>query len=226
LRSYRIGPVAKRLRDAVTRPVDALTLLLSVLPRVSESPDDLAKAIEVLGAAKAELEEVPKRYEAAAAESVRRSLGVAEAADRGLRGICDIWLAAIPRGIRDQLRANRDDPRPGALLERMAIRYESDDQLLQSLCSLVSDARPARWEDSTPATFARTFDDTVRRIEAAAIEAAVETDLSRDERMAMAGLGQGRLRAVLGMLSAVVGSTEARRLAQATLEELGKGVRS
>jgi hypothetical protein len=108
----------------------------------------------------------------------------------------------------------------------MAIRYESDDQLLQSLCSLVSDARPARWEDSTPATFARTFDDTVRRIEAAAIEAAVETDLSRDERMAMAGLGQGRLRAVLGMLSAVVGSTEARRLAQATLEELGKGVRS
>lgn len=225
-RSYRISPSAKRLRDAVTRPTDALTLLLSSLPRATDCPNDLAKVINLITAAKGELEEVPKKYEAAAAESIRRSLGVAEASDRGLRGICDVWLAAIPLSIREQLRANRDDPRPGALLERMAIRYETDDQLLQSLCSLVSEARPSRWEDSTPAVFARTFDDTVRRIEAAAIDAAVETDLSKAERAAMAGLGQGRLRAVLGMLSSVVGTEEATRLAKETLRELGKGVHS
>jgi hypothetical protein len=162
----------------------------------------------------------------AAAEAVRRSLGVAEAVDRGLRSTCDVWLAAIPRSIREQLKANRDDPRPGALVERMMIRYETDDQLLQSLCSLVSDTRPARWEDTTPAVFARTFDDTVRRIEAAAVEAAVETKLSDDEKMSMARLGQARLRAVLGMLSDVVGKDEAARLAQQTIQELGKRARA
>jgi hypothetical protein len=147
-------------------------------------------------------------------------------ADRGLRSICDLWLAAIPNSIRDRLKANRDDPRPGALIERMAIRYETDDQLLQSLCSLVSDTRPARWEDTTPAVFARTFDDTVRRIEAAAVEAAVETKLSDEEKLSMARLGQARLRAVLGMLSDVVGNDEASRLAQQTIQELGKRARA
>ena len=146
--------------------------------------------------------------------------------DRGLRSICDVWVGAIPASIRERLKANRDDARPGALIERMLIRYETDDQLLQSLCSLVSDTRPTRWEDATPAIFARTFDDTVRRIEAAAVEAAVEATLSDEEKMSMAGLGQARLRAVLGMLSTVVGKEEAARLAKQTIEELGKRARA
>jgi hypothetical protein len=226
LKTYRISPAAKKLRDAVNQPGDALVLLLNAMPRAVEQVSDLEKAVEAIRAAKSELEEVPKRFEMAAAEAVRRSLGVAESFDRGLRGICDIWLAAIPQSIRDRLKANRDDPRPGALVERMMIRYETDDQLLQSLCSLVSDTRPARWEDTTPAVFARTFDDTVRRIEAAAVEAAVETKLSNDEKMSMARLGQARLRAVLGMLSDVVGKDEAARLAQQTIQELGKRARA
>lgn len=225
-KTYRISPATKRLRDAVNQPGDALVLLLSAMPRAVGQSTDLEKAVEAIRSAKAELEEVPKRFELAAAEAIRRSLGVAEVADRGLRSICDLWLAAIPNSIRDRLKANRDDPRPGALIERMAIRYETDDQLLQSLCSLVSDTRPARWEDTTPAVFARTFDDTVRRIEAAAVEAAVETKLSADEKLSMARLGQARLRAVLGMLSDVVGNDEASRLAQQTIQELGKRARA
>lgn len=226
LKTYRISPAAKKLRDAVNQPGDALVLLLNAMPRAVGQSADLDKAVEAIRAAKAELEEVPKRFEMAAAEAVRRSLGVADVADRGLRSICDIWLAAIPQSIREQLKANRDDPRPGALVERMMIRYETDDQLLQSLCSLVSDTRPARWEDTTPAVFARTFDDTVRRIEGAAVEAAVETKLTDEEKMSMARLGQARLRAVLGMLSDVVGKDEASRLAQQTIQELGKRVRA
>jgi hypothetical protein len=226
LKTYRISPAAKKLRDAVNQPGDALVLLLNAMPRAVGQAGDLERAVEAIRAAKSELEEVPMRFELAAAEAVRRSLGVADVADRGLRSICDIWLAAIPRSIRDQLKANRDDPRPGALVERMMIRYETDDQLLQSLCSLVSDTRPARWEDTTPAVFARTFDDTIRRIEAAAVEAAVETKLSDEEKMSMARLGQARLRAVLGMLSDVVGKDEAARLAQQTIQELGKRARA
>jgi hypothetical protein len=74
--------------------------------------------------------------------------------------------------------------------------------------------------------FARTFDDTVRRIEAAAVEAAVETRLADDEKKSMARLGQARLRAVLGMLSDVVGKDEAARLAHETIQELGKRSRA
>jgi hypothetical protein len=68
--------------------------------------------------------------------------------------------------------------------------------------------------------FARSFDDTVRRIEGAAVEAAVETKLSDSEKVSMARLGQARLRSVLGMLSDVVGRNEAARLAQQTIQEL------
>ncbi len=226
LKTYRITPAAKKLRDAVNQPGDALVLLLNAMPRAVGQVSDLERAVDALRAAKAELEEVPKKFEMAAAEAVRRSLGVADVVDRGLRSICDVWINAIPRSIREQLKANRDDPRPGALVERMMIRYETDDQLLQSLCSLVSETRPARWEDTTPAVFARTFDDTVRRIEAAAVEAAVETKLAEDEKLSMARLGQARLRAVLGMLSDVVGKDEAARLAQQTIQELGKRARA
>jgi hypothetical protein len=226
IKTYRITPAAKKLRDAVHQPSDALVLLLSAMPRAVGHLGDLPKAVEAIRSAKSELEEVPKRFEMAAAEAVRRSLGVADIVDRGLRSVCDMWLGAIPKSIREQLKSNRDDPRPGALVERMSIRYETDDQLLQSLCSLVSDTRPARWEDTTPAVFARTFDDTVRRIEAAAVEAAVETRLADDEKKSMARLGQARLRAVLGMLSDVVGKDEASRLAQETVQELGKRTRA
>ena len=226
LKTYRITPAAKKLRDAVHQPSDALVLLLNAMPRAVGQVDDLPKAVEAIRSAKSELEEVPKRFEMAAAEAVRRSLGVADVVDRGLRSVCDVWLAAIPKSIREQLKANRDDSRPGALIERMSIRYETDDQLLQSLCSLVSETRPARWEDTTPAVFARTFDDTVRRIEAAAVEAAVETRLADDEKKSMARLGQARLRAVLGMLSDVVGKDEAARLAHETIQELGKRSRA
>ena len=226
LKTYRITAEAKKLRDAVHQQSDALVLLLNAIPRAVGHASDLPKAWEVLRAAKSELEEVPKKFEMAAAEAIRRSLGVADVNDRGLRGVCDVWMSAIPTSIRDRLKANRDDPRPGALIERMMIRYETDDQLLQSLCSLVSDTRPARWEDTTPAVFARTFDDTVRRIEAAAVEAAIETTLSDDEKLSMALLGQARLRAVLGMLSDVVGKDEAARLAQQTIQQLGKRARA
>ena len=226
LKTYRISGEAKKLRDAVYQQSDALVLLLNAMPRAVGHASDLPKAREVLRAVKSELEEVPKKFESAAAEAIRRSLGVADVSDRGLRGVCDVWMSAIPASIRDRLKANRDDPRPGALIERMMIRYESDDQLLQSLCSLVSDTRPARWEDTTPAVFARTFDDTVRRIEAAAVEAAIETNLSKDEKLSMARLGQARLRAVLGMLSEVVGKDEAARLAQETVQQLGKRARA
>ena len=226
LKTYRITPAAKKLRDAVSQSSDALVLLLNAMPRAVESAADLSRAIDILRSVKSELEEVPKRFEMAAAESVRRSLGVADIADRGLRNLCDVWFAAIPGSIRDRLKAERDDPRPGALLERMAIRYETDEQLLQSLCSLVTEARPARWEDTTPAVFGRAFDDTVRRIEAAAIEAATETKLTVEEKACMSTLGQGRLRAVLGMLTSVVGKAEAIRLASETIREMGRGVRS
>lgn len=220
LKTYRVSPAAKKLRDAVHHPGDALVLLLNAMPRAVGQVTDLDKAVDAIRAAKTELEEVPRRFEMSAAEAVRRSLGVADVADRGLRSICAIWLAAIPQSIREQLKANRDDPRPGALVERMMIQYESDDQLLQSLCSLVADTRPSRWEDTTPAVFARSFDDTVRRIEGAAVEAAVETKLSDSEKVSMARLGQARLRSVLGMLSDVVGRNEAARLAQQTIQEL------
>ena len=226
LKTYRITAAAKKLRDAVNQPSDALVLLLNAMPRAVGQSTDLVKAVNSIRAAKCELEEVPQKFEMAAAEAVRRSLGVAEVVDRGLRSVCDVWFAAIPLSIREQLKANRDDNRPGALLERMSIRYETDDQLLQSLCSLVSETRPTRWEDTTPAVFARTFDDTVRRIEAAAIEAAVETELTRDERNSMAALGQGRMRAVLGMLTAVVGREEATRLTNEAIRELGGGIRA
>jgi hypothetical protein len=226
LKTYRITPAAKKLRDAVNQPGDALVLLLNAMPRAVGYAADLEKAVEAIRAAKAELEEVPKRFEMAAADAVRRSLGVADVVDRGLRTICDVWIGAIPKSIREQLKANRDDPRPGALVDRMMIRYETDDQLLQSLCSIVSETRPARWEDTTPAVFARTFDDTVRRIEAAAVEAAVETKLTDDEKLSMAALGQARLRAVLGMLSDVVGRDEAARLAQDTINQLGRRVKA
>lgn len=225
LKTYRIAPSTKKLRDAINLPSDALVLLLTAMPRAVGCSDNLDRAPAALSRAKSELEEVPSRFEAAASEAIRRSLGVSDIADRGLRGVCDIWFAAIPKSIREKLKANRDDPRPGALLERMAIRYEGDDQLLHSLCSLVTDVRPSRWEDVTPAIFARTFDDTVRRIEAAAIDAAVEASLEPEECIAMARLGQGRLRAVLGMLTTVIGKAEAVRLANETVRELGNAPR-
>ncbi len=226
LKTYRISQAAKRLRDAVQKQGDALVLLLSAMPNAVGFGADLERTLDAVRAAKAELEEVPMRFEMAAAEAVRRSLGVAEVTDRGLRSLCDIWVQAIPSSIRDRLKANRDDPRPGALIERMLIRYETDEQLLHSLCSLVSDTRPTRWEDTTPAVFARTFDDTVRRIEAAAVEAAVEAELTSEEMMSMAGLAQARLRAVLGMLTTVVGRAEAARLANETIKELGNRERA
>lgn len=226
LKTYRISPEAKRLRDVVHQPADALVLLLNAMPRAVGQPNDLVEAYRALCEAKAILEKVPEQFEMAASEAVRRSLGVADIVDRGLRGACDVWISAIPQSIRERLKANRDDPRPGALIERMMIRYEGDRELLQSLCSLISDSRPARWEDTTPAVFARTFDETVRRIEAAAVEAAIEATLSDDEKDSMARLGQARLRAVLGMLSDVVGRTRAASLAQQTIDELGKRVRA
>ena len=109
----------------------------------------------------------------------------------------------------------RSSNAPGRLSSRFAFN-----------CSLVSETRPTRWEDTTPAVFARTFDDTVRRIEAAAIEAAVETNLTPEERNSMAALGQGRLRAVFGMLTSVVGKEEAARLANEAIRELGRGIKS
>ena len=43
--------------------------------------------------------------------------------------------------------------------------------------------------------------------------------------IAMARLGQGRLRAVLGMLTTVIGKAEAVRLANETVRELGNAPR-
>ena len=77
IKTYRISQAAKRLRDAVQKQGDALVLLLNAMPDAVGSAADLERAIEAIRSAKSELEEVPMRFEMAAAEAIRRSLGVA-----------------------------------------------------------------------------------------------------------------------------------------------------
>jgi hypothetical protein len=117
------------------------------------------KLVEEIKKWKTELEEIVNQYYSSASNTILATLQIEN--EDSIRDAGKKWLNILPKNLQSSL--NNDLSR--ALIERFSFPYDTDNNLLDSLSSLLIGKRIDRWDDSTITLFDREFKNQILRIE-------------------------------------------------------------
>jgi hypothetical protein len=207
--SEDVSKEALRFQKLLNGACDPVELIFNQLPdllgqKVSQ-PEKLMTGIEGI---KNELESVVSRHRKSALNSLQRVLGfVGNESEENLT-LAKKWTECFPENFIEQL----NDGVAKGLITRLAIDYEDDNTLLESLSSLLVGKPFSRWEDMTVAQFDRELTDVVHRVEETAL--CTQISLGRNT-LASAGLENlisGRIKELLARLVKIAGEEEADKI--------------
>ncbi|MBK7782278.1 MAG: hypothetical protein IPJ58_16190 [Ardenticatenia bacterium] len=136
--------------------------------------------------------------------ALRRLIMVPNAAETSLRELTAHWAQCFPTS----LGLSIGDGHAKGLLTRLGLTYNTDEQLLDSLSSLLVGKSIRRWDDGTVAQFERELETAIGRIE----DKALQTDLSVLGESAvdsLAALVCGRMQMMYDQLVRLVGRKRA-----------------
>lgn len=204
----RLSKQADAFRTTIVRVHDPVQLFFTELPRaLSISVDRTKQFLDAFKCCVEELENVAQTYTEQAIRIVESSLSVGS--DRNdacsVREMARQWASYFP----DQFVENLSDGVAKGLLSRMALDYESDSLLIDSLASLLVKKSVRRWDDSMAAAFDREFTSYVSKIENAARSYPAPTEGLRN---GLSRLVYGRVQQLFTQLSDLVGEEKAAEM--------------
>lgn len=187
-------------------------LFVRTLPsELGENRDSYKRTQLAIRRAKSEIEGVVAKYYDAARRSLHSAFSLDTRPDCSIHDIARTWASFLPAD-SDHLIA---EALSGAFVTRVRLNYDSDLQFIDSVCSLVVGKPVGKWDDSTIAAFDREVHSIVARIE----DAAWSHNSDSLSESGLVTLASARLRNLYGRLTALVGSSEAQRIAKQVIAE-------
>lgn len=217
LSTKRLSPKTQRFRDALQVPADPVRLLFDILPAALETTHILPETATAAAVCRDELAVVTDGYGVLAEAALRRLITAPRAAEASIRDLTSQWALCFP----SSLGLSIGDGHAKGLLTRLGMTYGTDEQLLDSLSSLLVGKSIRRWDDGTVAQFERELETAIGRIE----DKALQTDLSALGEEAVDGLAAlvcGRMQMLYDQLVRLVGRERADAM-MATQDAITRG---
>lgn len=223
LTTRKISSKTMEFRRALTRSADITEILFNRIPKACAI--DLCKTktlLKAIDSCKIELESVAATYHDSAAQSLRQSLAFGRInQDQGLRQLAQQWAKCFPTTAVNQLK----DQAAKGLITRMLFLYESDEQLSDSISSLILGKPVAKWDDSTTSVFDRTVHETVHRIEDHMLSSCGKDSDTMETRVGLSELAAVRISELVQHLVELVGEEDAAKPVEEILSTLKQGAK-
>ena len=217
LSSRSLSASARSFARLMTMAVDPYRLLFEALPRVlNVRSADIGALLHALSQCKAEIEGVLHWKYEAAERAIRSAFPASNGDDTTLCGVVGAWAAFFPSSVAQEVK----DGIAQALISRVRMRYDTDQNLADSLAVLLVGKRISHWEDSSIVVFERELGAVIRRVEDAVLSLSTAADGIRSQ--SIVDIATSRLQASLRAIAKTVGADEARTIAVRTLEQLTK----
>ncbi len=222
--SSLVSPEAKRF-DRAIRTLDPGALLLEAVPAlVGFAVAERGELIRAIRRIKGELDDVPRRLEARAADLLARTLtdrGVSAEGrgdSRDVRDHAKRWAVCIPEAVLTDL----PDGVAKAVFGRLRAEHANDRVLVNALSMILVGLPVHEWDDAAAALFRRRLQRALSLIEDAGVEFLRKSGADELLKQGLGSLVEGRTRLLVTLLADVVGPDEAA----AKLETIAAAIRS
>lgn len=193
----------------------AKLLLTSIFSQYGKTFEDWPEMVGHISNWKVELESVVNQYFETASRTVLSALEMV--GGHSVRDAAHAWIEMLPSAVTKTGQTGVS----AALVQRLSMRYDNDERLLDSVSSLLLGGKVEKWDDSSVVQFEREFRNAVRQIEDAVV---TNLDRASDSTEAAADLITARIQSLLRKLQNVVGREKALKLiAEMTNEEIPNG---
>lgn len=205
----RFTQTTLKFQQMLRYETDPLTLLLKRLPyELGISVKDTERLLEAINTCKIEMESLSDSYKIQAISLLRKALDFYDSnGSKSAREIVKQWAECFS----EEFMLHLGNGIAKSLLSRMRMPYNSDDELLESLSSLLVGKAMRKWDDSTPTSFEREMKLMVRQIEDRA--SLLEQELSDNDsaRAGIASVIEGRISQLYSRLAHILGPKQAKK---------------
>ncbi len=200
-------------RDLVLRFSDPVRFVTEELAALG-GPDQIPHLIE---SAKLELEGITASYEKQARRCVMDTLRLASTPqDADLVQVVKGWTQCFPASLVEELPEGVGR----GLLRQMTTAFTSDRVLIDRIAGLILGRPLARWDDATPATFAKRLQSLVKELEAFALSGTTSGSVNEAASSATRELALSRLQRLVHQTRVVLGDDRLYELLLTIADEL------
>jgi hypothetical protein len=204
----QIGDDAMALQEMTRHSSDPVQLIFTEIPETfAKDVSNPSSALNRLGEAKLELESTIALFQDAATAAVVKAIAPGQVTQGcTLRATGKRWAACFSEEAVEGLREGVAK----GFLACFKMPFDSDIKLIDSLASLMTGRKVARWDDSSIIAFERNVTEVVHRIEEAAFSANNSAMAKNGSAKALSKVICGRLREQYNRLVGLVGAESAR----------------
>jgi hypothetical protein len=219
----QLSEEARQFRAMIAADYEPIKVLFEDIPKAAGCRKGVFLGVEkFLKNCKRGLEDVAGVYRNQAAAAIETAIGLQVNTHRSVGEMAKHWASCFSGDLVSKL----PDPMAKGLLFRIKTPYESDDQLIDSLSSLIIVSSVSEWDDRTHLKFARDMDSIVRKVEEFALEHGAEVSKNSSVIAGVTTLAEGRIADYALRLAKAAGLNVAENALKKALRELGEGVRS
>ena len=209
-----------KFQKLIRYETDPLTLLLDKLPReLGIQVSDTERLLEAVKSCKTEMESLSDSYKSQAIWLLRKALDFSESnGSKSAREVVKHWADCFS----DDLVQHLGDGIAKSLISRMRMPYNSDNELLESLSSLLVGKAMRKWDDSTATSFEKEVKLMVRQIEDRALLLEQEFSEHDSARDGIAAVIEGRISQLYSRLAHILGPKQAKKEVQSIVRKRTK----
>jgi hypothetical protein len=212
LETRRLSPDARRFQEALRKAKDPETLFFTSIPSIISSTD-ITELLEFVRNIRDELETVVHLFYRAAFQSTLGALQFTGSNGKDIQIAAKNWAGFFS----DTTIETITDGMTKSFMTRMKMPYESGEQLVDSISSLLIGRPVMKWDDSSIAAYEREIHDVVNRMEEHALHTGIGSE--RGEKSGLVNLVEARIHSLTKKLNSIAGEEEVRKVLKDLLKE-------
>ncbi len=213
LTSRRISTEARIFQETIRTIKNPWDTFFTTIPSKYNS-SDINYLFALIEKSKAELEDVTTAYYEMARKSILSALQMPSYSNNQMSEAISLWLSFLPK----ELFINFKDSIARALMNRLHMKYQHSNLLIDSIAGLLIGKPINKWDDSTITVFEREFHENIHHIEDFVLSYGDNQELGA-ARMNLANLAVTRMNSLFKKIVDLLGSkSEAERIVREKLD--------